>query len=78
VHASRRQFHDKEQVTSPLLVQTSIVVKSTEASTSQWAAGKVFQVGWRLRSGAGSMPWALRMSATVVSDMRCPRFAGAP
>ena len=39
-------------MTSPLLVQTSIVVKSTEANTSQWASRKAFQDDCRLRSGA--------------------------
>ena len=55
-------------MTNPLLVQTSIVVKSTDASTSQWASRKFFHVDWRLRSGAGSIPWSLRMLATVVAE----------
>ena len=58
-------------MTSPLLVQTSIVVKSTEASTSQWASRKVFQVDCRLRSGAGSIPCAFRILPTVLSAGSC-------
>jgi hypothetical protein len=46
------------------------VVKSTEASTSQWAARKVFQVDWRLRCGAG-------LDAVSLEDVgdRCVRYA---
>jgi hypothetical protein len=55
-------------VTSPFRPHTSMVVKSTAASTSQCAFKNVFQVVFRLRSGAGSMPCALRMLPTLVSD----------
>lgn len=47
-------------MTSLPLVHTSIVVKSTEARTSQWARMKLFYVDWRFRSGAGSTPCAFR------------------
>jgi hypothetical protein len=61
-------------VTSPLFVQTSIVVKSTDARTSQCAWRKLFQVDCRFRSGAGSTPWAFRMLLTVVSEISWPRL----
>ncbi len=57
-------------MTSPLLVQTSIVVKSTEASTSQWALRELVHVDWRLRSGASSMPCDLRMLASVKDGLK--------
>jgi hypothetical protein len=65
-------------VINPHFVQTVIVVKSTEASTSQWALRKLFQVDWRFRSGAGSIPRAFRMFATAVSEISYPRFWSAP
>ncbi len=43
-------------MTKPPLVQTSIVVKSIAPSTSQCDWMNVFQVVWRFRSGAGSIP----------------------
>ena len=65
-------------MTNPSLVQTSIVVKSTEARISQGACRKLFQVDCRFRSGAGSMPWAFRMLPTQMLEIRCPRLASAP
>jgi len=55
-----------------------IVVKSTEVSTSQWALRKVFHVVSRLRSGAGSIPCARRIRATVVFEIRCPSSPARP
>ncbi len=46
------------------LPQTSIVVKSTAARTSQCALRKVCQVVWRLRWGTGSMPCSFKILAT--------------
>ena len=51
-------------MTNPLLVQTSIIVKSTEARTSQWASRKLLQFDCSFRSGAGWRPWAFRMLPT--------------
>jgi hypothetical protein len=71
-----------EPIVEPLMVslfvQTSIVVMSTDASTSQWALRNVCHVFWRFRSGAGSMPFRLRMLATPESEILWPRFARAP
>ncbi|TWU27993.1 hypothetical protein Poly41_69750 [Novipirellula artificiosorum] len=71
VDAARSQLHDKEQIESAksALVQTSTVVKSIEAITSQCAFENVSHDPVYLRSGAGSMPWALRMLPMVESQM---------
>jgi hypothetical protein len=74
----RRQSTWTDFLQSHWDVLASIVVKSTEASTSQWALRKLFQVDCRVRSGAGSMPWAFRMFATAVSEIAYPRFLSAP
>ena len=39
------------------------------AKTSQCDLMNVFQVVWRFRSGAGSIPCCLRTFPTVVSEM---------
>src|SRR5438552_7415038 len=70
--------NNRYQVTNPRLDQTSMVVKSTAASTSQWALRNVFQVVCRFRSGAGSMPGSFRMLPTHVSEISWPRLAKAP
>lgn len=56
-------------VTRRVFVQTSIVVKSIAASTSQCVLKIVAQIVCRRGSGAGSMPCALRTLPTVVSGV---------
>jgi hypothetical protein len=46
-------------------VSTSTVKKSAAASASQWAARNVFHGVFVPRSGAGSMPWFLRIALIV-------------
>ncbi len=65
-------------MTSPPLVQTSMVVKSMAARTSQWALRNACHVVSRFLFGAGLMPFSLRMLATVESEILWPRLASAP
>jgi hypothetical protein len=60
-------FYDKEEVERDQPAST--VVKSMAANTSQCALRNVLHVVCRPRLGAGSMPCALRMLPTVVSEM---------
>ncbi len=62
----------------PKGVQTSTVKKSQAASESQCWRMNSFQVVFLDRSGAGSMPWFLRMRLIVVSQTVCPTLARAP
>ena len=48
------------------------------ARPSQCACRNVFQGMCRLRSGAGSTPWACRIRFTVVRAIVWPRFESAP
>lgn len=80
VDAARLQFHHEEdkKVTRPPAVQTSVVKKSVAARVSQWARRKSCQFVWRLRRGAGSRPWSLRIALTGLALMACPRLASIP
>jgi hypothetical protein len=55
------------------MVSTSTVKKSAAARPSQWAAKNVFQGVFVPRSGAGSMPWSLRIALIVLRDTAWPR-----
>ena len=51
--------------------------RSMPLKLSQWAFRKVPQDSCRLRSGAGSMPCAFKMLATVLEQTRCPTLSSA-
>src|SRR6516164_10546570 len=58
--------------TRPLSVSTSTVKKSAAAMPSQCAARKVFHDVFAPRSGAGSMPWSLRIALIVLRATSWP------
>ena len=61
----------------PLVVQTSTVVKSIEAITSQCDFMNVAHDPVRSRIGTGSMPWALRILPMVELEMSKLRMEDA-
>ena len=61
---------------NPRRVHTSMVKKSAATSTSHCLRRNSLQLVFRLRSGAGSRPGALRMFAMVPRATSWPRLAG--
>ncbi len=57
---------------SPRRVHTSTVKKSAATASSQCRLRNSFQVVFRLRSGAGSIPCRSRISAIVLRAISCP------
>src|SRR6516162_3743477 len=60
------------------MVSTSTVKKSAAARPSQCAARKVFQDIFAPRSGAGSMPWSLRIALIVLRATSGPTCFSPP
>jgi hypothetical protein len=72
---------DEEQHEEPLQPSPgpySTVNKSAATISSQCRLRNSFQVVFRLRSGAGSMPCRRRISAIVGGPIVCPRLDTAP
>ena len=63
---------------NPRRVHTSTVKKSAATISSQCCVRNSFQVVFRIRSGAGSIPCRLRISAIVLAASSCPRLDKAP
>src|SRR5437660_8309159 len=59
---------------SPRRVHTSTLKKSAATISSQCRLRNSFQVVFRLRSGAGSIPCRSRISAIVLRAIACPRL----
>jgi hypothetical protein len=65
------------QRVSPLCVQTSTVKKSAATIKSQCRLRNSFQVVFRFRSGAGSIPRRRKTAETVLRAHSCPKLASA-
>ena len=73
-----KRFYRMGDLHTRVITGNSIQESHDVQQDIQWAWRKVFQVDWRFRSGAGSMPCVLRILPTVLSETGCPGFASAP